>query len=170
MKRLFKWLDLHFEETLLGALLVLICGTIFLQVVMRYVLKSALPWPEEFTRYCLVCSTLLSLSYCIRGNIMLKVDLLVRRLPRLLQAAAAGFVNVVSLGVYLFLFLNSITTTGIARASMQLSTAMQMPMYLLYGWGSVCFALATLRMAQKMALETIGFVRELQHHRGGKLT
>lgn len=152
MKRIIKWLNQHFEETVLGVFLLIITVVIFLQVVMRYAFSSALPWPEEFTRYCLVCSTLLSLSYCIHKDIMLKVDLLVGFMPGWLQKILEILIDFISLGLYAYLMVHSVSTVQIARNSMQLSPAMQLPMYLIYAWGTFSFAMTCLRMIQRLYL------------------
>lgn len=150
MKKLLRWLDERFEETVLGGFLILITGIIFLQVVMRYVLSHALPWPEEFTRYCLVCSTLLSLSYCIRHRINLRVDILVQFLPGQVRAILEILIQLLSLGLYSYLFYHSFSTVRLSMNSGQVSTAMGLPMYLLYGWGTACFGLAILRTVQEL--------------------
>ncbi|WP_434310461.1 TRAP transporter small permease [Hominifimenecus sp. rT4P-3] len=148
MKKLLKWLDERFEETVLGGFLILITAIIFLQVIMRYVLSHALTWPEEFTRYCLVCSTLLSLSYCIRFRIMLRVDIVVQFLPKKVRAVLEFLIQLLSLGLYCYLFYHSFSTVELSWNSKQVSTAMGFPMYLLYGWGTACFGLAVIRTLQ----------------------
>ncbi|MCJ7836898.1 TRAP transporter small permease [Cuneatibacter sp. NSJ-177] len=148
MKKLLRWLDERFEETVLGGFLILITLVIFLQVIMRYVLSHALSWPEEFTRYCLVCSTLLSLSYCIRYRINLRVDILVKYLPETARKVLEFLVQLLSLGLYSYLFYHSFSTVQLSLNSKQVSTAMGFPMYLLYGWGTACFGLAIIRSIQ----------------------
>ena len=150
MKRLTEWLDKHFEETLLGIFLILITVIIFLQVVMRYVFSSALSWPEEFTRYCLVCSTLLSLAYCIRYKIMLRVDIVTNLLPKPVQVLLEFLIQLLSLGIYGYLFYHSFSTVELSWKSQQVSTAMGFPMYILYAWGTACFGLASVRTIQNM--------------------
>jgi len=152
MKKILHWLDEHFEETILGGFLIIITCIIFLQVIMRYVFSRALSWPEEFTRYCLVCSTLLSLSYCIRFKIMLRVDIAVGFLPSKLRTVLEFLIQLLSLGLYAYLFYHSFSTVELSFKSGQVSTAMGLPMYLLYGWGTVCFGFAVIRTLQAIIL------------------
>lgn len=157
MKKLLRWLDEHFEETILGGFLILITVVIFFQVIMRYVLSRALPWPEEFTRYCLVCSTLLSLAYCIRFRIMLRVDIVANLLPKPVHKVLEFLIRLLSLGLYSYLFYHSFSTVELSWNSKQASTAMGFPMYLLYAWGTVSFGLAILRTVQDII---VSFVRK----------
>ena len=63
-------------------LLVALACVMMLQIVMRFGFHHALPWPEEFCRYCFLYSIMLATSYCIRTERMLKVDAVVSLLPR----------------------------------------------------------------------------------------
>lgn len=150
MKKLLEWLDAHFEESLLGIFLILITVIIFLQVIMRYLFSRALAWPEEFTRYCLVCSTLLSLAYCIRYKIMLRVDIVVNFLPKAVRTVLEFLIQLLSLDLYGYLFYHSFSTVELSWNSQQTSTAMGFPMYILYAFGTACFGLAVLRTLQSI--------------------
>ena len=67
-----KWLDEHFEETLLVILLVLISCVELIQVIVRNVsFIPALTWAEEFCRICWIASVFISLPYTIRKASML---------------------------------------------------------------------------------------------------
>ena len=49
LKRVIAWLDLHLEETILIITGSLIGIVIMMQIIMRYVFRHALPWPEQFS-------------------------------------------------------------------------------------------------------------------------
>lgn len=152
MKKILYALDQHMEEVILGIFLILITCVVFLQIIFRYVLKSSLIWPEEFARYCLVCSTLLSLAYCVRRNIMMKVDIVANLMPKPVRKVLNFLILLLSFGLYSFLFYYSIEVAATAKSTHQLSTAMRMPMYLLYGWCTAALALTMLRTLQQIIL------------------
>lgn len=54
LKRVIAWLDLHLEETILIITGSLIGIVIMMQIIMRYVFRHALPWPEESCRFCYI--------------------------------------------------------------------------------------------------------------------
>ena len=150
--KILKWLDTHFEEVLLGIFLLLITAVIFLQIIFRYCLKASLIWPEEFARFCLVCSTIFSMGYCIRRNTMMKVDIVANLLPAGLRRVVDLGIVLLSIALYAFLFYYSIDVTKTAAKTHQLSTAMLMPMSWLYGVCTAALALAVVREIQRLVL------------------
>jgi C4-dicarboxylate transporter DctQ subunit len=160
MKKLLRWLDEHSEETILSFFLVLVTFIVLFQVIMRYIVKAAEPWPEEFSRYCFVCSTMLSIGYCIRKAAMLRVDTFVKMMPRTAQRIIEVLILILSLVLYSFLFYHSFSVVEIARNSKQLSPAMQLPMFILYVFAPVGFGLAAVRTVQEMVRTINGWVKE----------
>ena len=150
MRKLSRWLDANFEGFVMGVFLVVITVVIFLQVIMRYLFNHALPWPEELTRYCFVCSTLLSLSYCVKHRSMMRVDALVSLLPKSAQGWIELVVQLIALALYVVLFVFSLDTTKLSLGSGQKSTALRLPMYWIYGWGSFSFAMVVFRAIQSV--------------------
>ena len=57
-----KWLDRHFEEILLVALLFIMMIIMGIQIVARYALGNSLSWSEEITRFCFIWTGFLSIS------------------------------------------------------------------------------------------------------------
>jgi C4-dicarboxylate transporter DctQ subunit len=155
MYKPLKWFDDHFEETILGMLLIIITIIIFFQIIMRYVFSSAMSWPEELSRYCLICSTLISLSYCIKKNIMLRVDIVVGLFPKKVHTVLDTCIDIISLGLYSYLFFYSFEVVKLSYNSMQLSTALRFPMYIIYVWGTLCFGLAVIRTVQRVVLKIL---------------
>lgn len=150
MKKCWKWLDENFEEALLILLLVLMTAVMFAQIVMRFVFRQSMSWPEEFCRFSFVISGFLSIGYCIRKDKMLKVDILVGFFPDFLKKGLDLLGRIVTLIFFsyfsyygYFAMMNSIQT-GMK------SPAMEVPMAILYA--SVFFgsAIGVLRQIQDL--------------------
>ena len=71
-----KWLDDNLEEFLL---MTLIMG---IQVFSRYALGMSLSWSEELTRYLFIWSGFLSVSYCSKRCLSIKIEQFVAMFPR----------------------------------------------------------------------------------------
>lgn len=69
-----KWLDDHLEEFCLTLLLIGIAAIMIVQVIARYVFNYSLSWSDELARYFLVWSAFLSVSFCVRKRISIKID------------------------------------------------------------------------------------------------
>jgi TRAP-type C4-dicarboxylate transport system permease small subunit len=146
-----RWLDKHFEESFMIALLAMMAGVMTVQVVLRYLFRSPLSWAEEFCRYCQVWSTFISIGYCTKHGIMLKVDLFVKILTPPLKWVINLLVMITVAYVYVFFLLNSFEAVRYAFTSKQVSTGMGIPMYSVYSVAVLGFSLGILRQLQDIA-------------------
>ncbi|WP_417317763.1 TRAP transporter small permease [Emcibacter sp.] len=86
------------EELLIAGLLAFMALTTCLQVVLRYVFNSGILWGMEATSYAFLWMVLLGVSYGIRTNSHIAVDLFVRKLspaPRRTLTLFAGLLCIV---------------------------------------------------------------------------
>lgn len=150
--RILKQLDDHFEEYLLAVLLILISCVMMLQVIMRYVFRAALSWPEEFCRYAFVYSTFLTVGLCIRKDSMLKVDLVQGLFSNKIRQFIDLILKSISLVFYTVLFYNSFELVAKIYESKQSSAAIGFPMYMLYFCTIIGFGIATIRSVQSIIL------------------
>jgi TRAP-type C4-dicarboxylate transport system permease small subunit len=149
--RLIKWLDEHFEEYIMVVLLALIACIMMLQIIMRYIVNSSLSWSEEFSRYCFVWTTFLSIGYSIKKGIILRMDIVVHFLPKIWQKAIEVVLQVIVLAFFGYLFLNSFKVVKNIYLSGQTSPAMGVPMFFIYSSTVVGFFFAILRGIQSIA-------------------
>ena len=63
MKKILSFLDEHFEEYLLIAILGIMSIVICYQVFMRYVMAASLSWSEELARYLFIWMAYICLLY-----------------------------------------------------------------------------------------------------------
>ena len=145
-----KWLDEHFEETLLVILLVLISFVELIQVIVRNVpFIPALKWAEEFCRFCWIWSVFLSLPYTIRKASMLRVTVLLDLMPPKVKNVINIIVDLVTAATMCLLGVNSISVIQKIIKSGETSPAMKWPMWIIYSMMLVGFFLATLRGLQQ---------------------
>lgn len=83
LDKLFKNVDY-----LLGIMMALMVGFVFLNVVLRAGFNSGLVWSEELARYLFVFITFIGAIGAMRSNSHLGMDVVVRRLPHKGKIAA----------------------------------------------------------------------------------
>jgi C4-dicarboxylate transporter DctQ subunit len=81
------------EEGVLATLLALMTILTFVQVVLRYAFNSGLVWSLEATTYLFAALILFGMSYGVRTQTHIAVDVVIRRLPK----RAAKIVNLVAI-------------------------------------------------------------------------
>jgi len=80
------------EEWLMAALLAFMTVLTFVQVVMRYVFNSGWVWSLEATTYSFAALVLIGMSYGVRTQTHIAIDLLTRKLP----TAARRYVDLIA--------------------------------------------------------------------------
>jgi TRAP-type C4-dicarboxylate transport system permease small subunit len=80
-----------------AACLGLMVLVILIQVFFRYVLNSALPWPEETSRFLMLWSTGLMAPTAFRRGGFVAIDMIVRMLPRMVATVLSIFLMAVTI-------------------------------------------------------------------------
>jgi len=80
-----------------AACLGLMVVVILVQVFFRYALNSALPWPEEASRFLMLWSTGLMAPTAFRRGGFVAIDMVIRMLPRAVATALAIFLMAVTM-------------------------------------------------------------------------
>ncbi len=151
--KVIKWLDEHFEETILIIFLVMISVVELLQVICRNVeFVPALTWAEELCRFLWIGTVFLSLPFCTRTETALRVTALIDILPWKLRNVVNVIVDLFTAGIMGVLSYYSVIVFNRVLASGELSPAMLMPMWVLYAIVVVGFVLATLRSIQMFVI------------------
>ena len=79
---MLKWLDENLEEFLMGVFLIGMVLIMGIQVLARYVFGASLSWSEEITRYLFIWSGFISVSYCTKKCISIKIEQFVAMFPK----------------------------------------------------------------------------------------
>ncbi|MDR0576721.1 MAG: TRAP transporter small permease [Candidatus Accumulibacter sp.] len=151
IKAILHFLDDRLEESILSMLLLLITLLTGTQIIMRYVLLSPLSWSEELCRYCYMWTGFISVAYCIRKRIPIRINTLVMLLPHRKQKMLEVFTNAISTVLYSAFFLSTITIIEKTIITRQASPAMRLPFYIIYIGPFLGFGLSLLRLIQVIA-------------------
>lgn len=151
MVKILKWLDQYFEEVIMVILLVVISFVMFAQIIARYVFNNSMSWPEEFCRYCYVWTVFLSISYTIARGSMLRVTVVMDLFPTKIQNAIRILCDLIMLAMFWVFFRHAVGVVGhIKNVTREISSAMRIPMWLIYMSVLVGFALSLLRTIQAL--------------------
>ena len=121
--KIIRWLDDNLEEALLIALLVTMTLLMGLQVFSRYILNASLSWSEELTRYLFIWSGFLSISYCIKKWISIKIDQVILMFPKPVYVVAQLVLNVILFALFAFLAWQHRSMYSYVRLSIDRCTA-----------------------------------------------
>ena len=147
MKKTVIWLDNYLEEFFMVISLILMTVIMGIQVFSRYVLGSAPSWSEEITRYLFVWSGFLSVSYCTKKCISIKIE----------QFKLVN--HTFELMVFLYLIPFAFKYMMSAVESGQVSPACHIPMYYVQAAPLASFILVAIRIIQRWFAE-LKVVRE----------
>lgn len=128
MKKAIKWLDDNLEEFLLVLLLLGMAVIMGIQVFSRFALKASLSWTEELTRYLFIWAGFLSLSYCCKRCISIKIEQFVAQFSRRTKAIIKVITHTVELAFFLYMIPYTFMYMMSAVESGQVSPALGMPM------------------------------------------
>ena len=154
MKKKLLWFADHFEELIMGFALVLISVVMFLQVVMRYVFKQSLSWSDELCRYAFIWMIFIGISYAVKRDLHIKVDILEQFFPILKKPfEILGEIVLVAFSVYMLA--PGMRVLEMVATSKQSSVAMGMPMWIIYLSLFIGFIMVFVRVIEKYVLRII---------------
>lgn len=148
-----KWLDENLEEIIMMVLCAIMACIMIVQVAARYIFKASLSWSEELTRFMFIWSSFLSISYCIRKRLSIQITLLIDSFPFKLKYIFIMVVDVICLALYAYLTPQAVSYLGQTIANGQLSTALRVPMWVIYLAPCVGFGMSMLRSLQMLILD-----------------
>jgi C4-dicarboxylate transporter DctQ subunit len=143
--KVLKWLDKHFEQTLMGIFLVIMTIVLSVQIIMRFIFSNSLTWAEELSCILLVWSGFLSISYTIRRNSAMRLTMVASMVSLRIRNALLLCAQIVMI---CFFGIMTVQAVALVQNTQQSTPALGMPMVYLYGMLIVGFALSTLRSLQ----------------------
>lgn len=146
--KVIKWLDENLEEIIMIVLCAIMACIMILQVIMRYAFRNSLSWSEELTRFLFIWSAFLSISFCTRKKLNIQITMLLEALPVRVRYILMTIVDIIMVCLFAYLTPSAINYLGQTIANNQLSTALRIPMAVVYLAPVVGFILAILRHVQ----------------------
>lgn len=150
---LLKWLDNYLEESVMMGILVAMTLIMGLQVVSRYGLNLSLSWSEEVTRYLFIWMAFISVSYCTKKCVSIKVEQLVAMLSVKWKAGVKMVNHLIELIFFFYLIPFAYNYLMTTVASGQTSPACGIPMYYVQAAPLVSFVLVSVRIGQRIFAE-----------------
>ena len=155
-----KWIDNYLEEVILVVLLICMVIIMGMQILARYCLNTSLSWSEELTQYMFVWSVFISISYCVKKRISIKIEQFLMILPprgqtglRLLRHTLV-FIFCLIMIPYAWTFVQQSISFGAT------SPALHLPMVFIQSAPLVGFVLLLIRVAQAWVREARNLSRK----------
>lgn len=158
--KVVSWLDKHIEELFLGLSLLSMVFIMGLQVFMRYVMNNSLAWPEELSRYIFIWFAFIGVSYAVRTNAHLRIDLLFNYVSTPVRKVFETISDVLFIVFSLIVFIGGINIFNVLIDTMQTSPGLNLPMAFVYLSLPVGFGLAIIRLIQEIVKRYKGQERE----------
>ena len=131
--KVLKKLAMNFEAYLCAIAIAVMSVVVFVQVVFRFIVKSSLPWSEELSRYLQVYITFFGTAYGIQTGAHLGIEAFTHLLPKGGRKLLASLVQIVSMLVCTLILKLGVDIVMSQMASGQVSPAMRIPMWVIYG-------------------------------------
>jgi TRAP-type C4-dicarboxylate transport system permease small subunit len=128
LKNPFKVID-AIEESVMVLSLGYMCCVIFLQVIMRYIFKHALIWPEETARFVQIWMIYIAVAACVRKTRHIRIDLFKDLLPPIMKSYVEIFARCFTLAFLGVIFYLGVLLVLKFIENGQTSPAVSIPMY-----------------------------------------
>ena len=148
MKKLLCWLDQHGEAAFIGVMVALMSIIMLVQTVMRYAFGAGFRWAEEIVCYFHIWCGFIGLSYCVRHNADMRVDIS-NILPPAVSKTLRLLSDAVLVVFYVFMCYTGIDVIRKLMESGQRSPAGRIPMWIVYAACSTGMFLALVRFIQR---------------------
>ncbi len=151
--KIIKWLDNNLEEFIMVVCLLAMTLIMGIQILSRYVLGTSLSWSEEITRYLFIWSGFISVSYCTRKCISIKIEQFVASFPKKQKAFIKLINHTVEIIFFVYLIPFAYLYLCSAFESGQVSPACGIPMYYIQAAPLISFILVSIRIIQRWIAE-----------------
>lgn len=148
--KVVSWLDKYTEELFLSLSLISMVFIMGLQVFMRYVMNNSLAWPEELSRYIFIWFSFIGVSYAVRKNANLRIDILFNYVSDGIRKTLETISDIIFIGFSLIIVVGGISVFNGLLDTMQTSPGLNLPMAFVYLSLPVGFGLTIIRLIQSI--------------------
>ncbi|MEQ6390661.1 TRAP transporter small permease [Bacillaceae bacterium S4-13-58] len=152
--KVIKWLDQHIEEAILVLVSSVMVSVIFIQVIAR-LMDNSLSWSEELGRYAFIWTVYIGISYGVKKQRHIKVDVVMMLLNTKAKLILAIISNLLFLAFALLVIKYGTDISMQLLQFGQQSPALHVPMGLVYLAAPVGFGLASIRLVQNIILQIL---------------
>ncbi len=139
----------HFEMAVACTVFVSALVVLFINVILRQLLNSALPWAEEFMRYAIIWVTFFACSLCAEDNLHVGIDVFVQMAKPSLRKVMRVFGMLCAAAFSAFMVEFSLRNTMLLLETAQKSPVMLLPMWIVYVSMPLGALFTTLRFLKK---------------------
>lgn len=143
MKKILNNIEKYFLVTLLPIMVAIV----FVQVIFRLLGKS-LPWSEEASRYIMVWATFIGASLGVKEGAHIGVEALTGTFSKKTARIISILITLISIFFSIVVILNNFILMQTQVEMVQVSPAMQIPMWIPYLGLSVGFILMVFRLIE----------------------
>lgn len=159
--KILHWLDRHIEEVFLVLFSAIMVAVIFLQVVMRQ-LDNSLSWTEELARYCFIWLVYIGISYGVKKDRHIKVDVMLLVLKNKGKIILTIIANLLFIVFAIFVIRYGFDIAMQLLSFGQKSPANQIPMGLIYLATPVGMGLTLIRLVQNLVKHIKALMHEMK--------
>ena len=145
--KLRKFIDTA-EEVFCGIGFLFTAILIFVNVILRYLFNTGIPWTEEAVRYIIIWMSLIGMSICARNDGHARIDFLMEYLNAEWRVRLSYLGIAVGLIFSILLFVYGIKVTYGIFLSKQITAALSMPMWIPYACVPLGGLLTSIRYGQ----------------------
>lgn len=150
---MLKYLDEHFEESLVVLMMAAMSVIIGLQIFMRYVMGASLSWSEELSRYFFIWATYLGVAYGVRKDAHIRVSMVTDAMSRRNAAYIRILTHVIFGAFAVFVMYQGWIMVEKTFRFGQKSASLGLPMGFVYLAPLTGFAFTILRLVQAIWLD-----------------
>ncbi len=171
-KKIFKWLDINFEPTVMTVLFYAITMLITLQVILRFVFSTGFSWGEEVARFLFVWLMNFSIAYATRNQRHIKITYIINMFSVKVQKIFLILSDMVFLIFSSLIFMAAIRVCQAAIKYADMAVTIEVSLNVVYGAGVVGYALIVIRLIQTLIWKIRNFDAEMDRYenRGGSYT
>jgi TRAP-type C4-dicarboxylate transport system permease small subunit len=151
--KIMKWLDAHFEEVLLVILTIIMIAATSAQVFMRFIMGSSLIWSEELARYCFIWLVYIGISYGVKKQRHINVDVVLLALNDKGKIILNMFAKLVFLAFAIFVVIYGYGLSMQLLGWGQTSPGLGIPMAYVYMAAPAGMLLTSIRLIQQLYMQ-----------------